>query len=103
MQSERAVSVYLAFRYPAKHYLYKSSVWTGFKDEVGLDYPSLTHFPSKLFGYELIASQILNVLNADSELIELLHVSEPEDESERHLLTQDLMYCISYHMLSVAK
>ena len=103
MQSERAISVYLAFRYPAKHYLYKSSVWTGFKDEVGLDYPSLTQFPSKLFGYELIASQIRDVLIADCELMELLHTSEPEDESEGHLLTQDLMYCISYHMLSMAK
>ena len=103
MQSERAVSVYLAFRYPSKHYLYKSSVWTGFKDEVGLDYPPLTHFPSKLFGYELIASQIREVLIADSELMELLHASEPKDESDGHLLTQDLMYCISYHLLAMAK
>lgn len=103
MQSERAVSVYLAFRYPASHYLFKSSVWTGFKDEVGLDYPSLTRFPSKLFGYERIASHIKAVLLADSELTALLQQSQPDDSSAGNLLTQDFMYCISYHMSAMTK
>ena len=103
MQSERAVSVYLAFRYPAKHYLYKSSVWTGFKDEVGLDYPSLTHFPSKLFGYERIADHIKEILMSDQELMNLLAESEKDDDSSGHLLTQDFMYCISYHMLAMSQ
>lgn len=103
MQSERAVSVYLAFRYPEKHYLYKSSVWTDFKDEVGLEYPSLTHFPSKLYGYERIADHIREILKSDEELMGLLTASEKDDISAGHLLTQDLMYCISYHMHAMAK
>lgn len=100
-QGDRSTSVYLAFMYPNKHYLYKSSVWSDFKIEIDLDYPPLTHFPSKLAGYEMIADQIREVLMADSELMELLKASQPNDISDGHLLTQDFMYCISYHFLNL--
>lgn len=97
MQSERAISVYLAFRYPHTHYLYKSSVWSDFKNEVGLDCPPLSQFPCKLFGYEHIATQIRTHLLMDAELVDLLAASERTDLSDGHLLTQDFIYCIAYH------
>lgn len=102
-QSERSNSVFLAFRYPDKHYLYKNSVWSDFKNEIGLDYPPLTHFPTKLFGYELIANQIREVLIADKELVALLKESQPDDISNGYLLTQDFMYAIAVHMLDLAE
>lgn len=100
-QSDRATSVYLAFRYPDKHYLYKSSVWNGFKDEIELDYPPLTHFIGKLYGYELIADQIREILMKNSDLMAKLYESQPDDPSDGHLLTQDFMYSIAVHLLNM--
>lgn len=97
-QSDRATSVYLAFRYPDKHYLYKTSVWNNFKDEVELDYPSLYRFVGKLYGYERIADQIRAVLVADDELMALLKKSQPNDPSDGHLLTQDFMYAVENYL-----
>lgn len=37
----------------------------------------------------------------DKEQIELLKASQPNDISDGHLLTQDFMYCISYHFLNL--
>ena len=97
-QSDRATSVYLAFRYPDKHYLYKSSVWNNFKDEVELDYPSLYQFVGKLYGYERIADQVRAVLVANEELMSSLKESQPNDPSDGHLLTQDFMYAIENYL-----
>lgn len=97
-QSDRATSVYLAFRFPDKHYLYKSSVWNNFKDEVELDYPSLYQFVGKLYGYERIADQVRAVLVADEELMGLLKESQPNDPSDGHLLTQDFMYAVENYL-----
>lgn len=97
-QSDRATSVYLAFRYPDRHYLYKSSVWNNFKDVVGLDYPSLHQFVGKLYGYERIADQIRTVLVADDELMALLDKSQPNDPSDGHLLTQNFMYAVDVYL-----
>lgn len=97
-QSERATSVYLAFKYPDKHYLYKSSVWNNFRDEVELDYPSLSKFIGKLYGYERIADQVRAVLVADRELMGLLKNSQPNDPSDGHLLTQDFMYAVENYL-----
>lgn len=97
-QSDRATSVYLAFRYPDKHYLYKSSVWNNFKEEVQLEYPSLNQFLGKLYGYERIADQVRNVLVKDEELMSLLKESQPNDPSDGHLLTQDFMYAVENYL-----
>ena len=100
MQSERSNSVYLAFMYPDKHYLYKSSMWLNFKDEVELDYPPLTQFVGKLAGYEMILDQIRDVLVEDDELLAMLAASQPEDNYAGHLLTQDFIYCVAIHLLN---
>lgn len=94
-QSDRATSVYLAFRYPNRHFLFKTSVWNDFKTEVELDYPSVNQFVGKLYGYERMADHIREVLIRDTELMDLLKKSEPEDMSDGHLLTQDFMYAIA--------
>lgn len=94
-QSDRATSVYLAFRYPNRHFLFKTSVWNDFKTEVELDYPSVKQFMGKLYGYERMAEHIREILLKDEELMSLLHQSEPDDISDGHLLTQDFMYSVA--------
>lgn len=98
-QSERSASVYLSFYYPSEYYLYKYSLWQDFKAQTDLDYPYLTHFESKLTGYQLICEQIREVLMQDGELLTLLVKSHPDDPSDGHLLTQDFMYCIGIHFV----
>lgn len=102
-QSDRATSVYLTFRYPNKHYLYKTSVWNNFRDEVELEYPPLSQFVGKLYGYEQMADQIREVLMSDMELMDLLNKSQPDDLSDGHLVTQDFMYAIAQHLTYMNK
>lgn len=102
-QSERSVSVYLAFRHPDKHYLYKYKMWTDFVDMIGFECQPLTHFRSKLFGYNLYCDQIRNVLLADAGLVRMLKGNRPDDNSNGHMLTQDFIYCIASHFIDFDK
>lgn len=94
-QSERSISVYLAFMYPTKYFLYKKGMWDNFKSELGLDYPPLSHYGNNLTGYTLIAPQIREILLADDELVALWKRDQADDPSQGNLLTQDFMYCIA--------
>lgn len=98
-QSERAASVYLSFMYPARHYLYKYTMWNEFAAEIDFAREPLSRFPSKLHGYYEYCGQIRRVLMADPELMELLARSQPGDAYDGHLLTQDFIYCIAYYFV----
>lgn len=98
-QSERAVSVYLAFYKPTNYYIFKPSLWWDFVSQTEVAYPSLTHFESKLSGYQLICDQIREVLMQDGELLTLLNTSQPNDPSDGHLLVQDFLYSIGIHFV----
>ncbi len=109
-QDLHAVSVYLSFMYPDRHYIYKSSVWTDFFNIVGLGYPSLSVYTHKLVGYEDLCSHIQKVLLADKDLIELHNKwyngsdsEHPQDISDYHLLTQDFIYAIGVHFVDFGK
>lgn len=99
MQSERSASVYLSFMYPDRHYLYKYSMWNDFVSEIDIECESLAHFPSKLYGYYEYCEQIRKILLADAELVALLAESQPDDDYDGHLLTQDFIYCIANHFV----
>ncbi|MCM1297538.1 MAG: hypothetical protein NC311_18525 [Muribaculaceae bacterium] len=98
-QSERAVSVYLAFHNPSQYFIFKPSLWWDFVSQTDVTYPSLTYFESKLSGYQLICEQIREVLMQDSELLTLLGRYQPNDPSDGHLLTQDFLYAIGVHFV----
>ena len=110
-QDLHAVSVYLSFMYPDRHYIYKSSVWTDFCNIVGLGYPSLSAYTHKLVGYEDLCSHIRKVLLTDKDLIELHNnkwyngsdSEHPRDISDYHLLTQDFIYAIGVHFVDFGK
>lgn len=95
--NDHAVSVYLAFRHPNKHYIYKYTVWYDAIEEMQLDYPSLSRFACTLDAYNQICDQIRNVLVADKELVNMHDNAYPRDLSNYHLLTQDFLYSIAQH------
>ncbi len=109
-QDLHAVSVYLSFMYPDKHYIFKSSVWYDFRDIVGLDYPTLSVYTHRLLGYEDLCGHIRKVLLADKDLISLhdklyngADAEHPNDISDYHLLTQDFIYAVSVHFVDFDK
>ena len=109
-QDMHAVSVYLSFMYPDRHYIFKSSVWYDFRDIIGLNYPSLSVYTHRLVGYEDLCGHIRNVLLADKELISLHNKwyngsdgEHPKDISDYHLLTQDFIYAIGVHFVDFDK
>lgn len=99
LQSERSVSVYLSFFAPHTYYIYKYSVWQGFKQQTDLSYPSLSDFESKYTGYQMRCDHVRDVLMQDGELLALLHSSRPEDDYNGTLLTQDFLYSIAVHFV----
>ena len=109
-QDMHAVSVYLSFMYPDRHYIFKSSVWYDFRDIVDLSYPSLSVYTHRLLGYEDLCDHIRKVLLADQELISLHDKwyngsddEHPKDISDYHLLTQDFIYAIGVHFVDFDK
>lgn len=110
-QDMHAVSVYLSFMYPDRHYIFKSSVWYDFVDIVGLSYPSLSVYTHRLLGYEDLCGHIRKVLLADNDLISLHNdkwyngtdAEHPNDISDYHLLTQDFIYAIGVHFVDFSK
>ena len=109
-QDMHAVSVYLSFMYPDRHYIFKSSVWYDFMDIIGLSYPSLSVYTHRLVGYEDLCGHIRKVLLADQELISLhdkwyngSDAEHPKDISDYYLLTQDFIYAIGVHFVDFDK
>ncbi len=109
-QDMHAVSVYLSFMYPDRHYIFKSSVWYDFRDIIDLSYPSLSVYTHRLSGYEDLCGHIRKVLLADQELISLhdkwyngSDEEHPKDISDYHLLTQDFIYAIGVHFVDFDK
>lgn len=99
LQSERSVSVYLSLFAPQTYYIYKYSVWQGFKQQTDLSYPSLGDFVSKYTGYQMMCDHVRDVLLQDGELLALLHKYRPEDDYNGTMLTQDFLYSIAVHFV----
>lgn len=98
MQSLRSVSVYMSLYHPAKHYLYKQSVYYDFLSITGADLPRLSGYDNYLNTYETICDAIRELLVKNEVLIKKHNASYPDDESDYHLLTQDFMYyCATYY------
>lgn len=97
MQSIRAISVYLALRYPNQHYIYKQSVYYDFKNITGANVPSLSQFENVLVGYEMVCNEIRKILMKNDKLLSLHDASFPDDKSDYRMLTQDFLYYCSFH------
>ena len=101
-QDLHAISVYLAFEYPEKYYIYKYGVWTDFLNNIGEPIPSTKgkHETFKIESSNKICDDILSVVVEDRDLC---YMSTARLDSNCYLdltyrmLAFDIMFYGSYH------
>lgn len=96
-QDWRAIMVYLTFEYPETYYLYKSTMYSNFRERIGFheeDRPQPS-VPEKLGSYFQMCKLVLAEINQDQELI-AMHKARLNDacydDKALHLLTTDIVY-----------
>tara|TARA_R110002051_G_scaffold7053_3_gene33256 strand:- start:3044 stop:5995 length:2952 start_codon:yes stop_codon:yes gene_type:complete len=96
-QDARAISLLLAFKYPAKHSLFKYSVLKKFCEEFELEFPKAGHVVRQILVNNEINRAVKKVLVEDDELIQI-HQNRLTPNSFRqdddNILTQDFIYSI---------
>ena len=102
-QDPRAVMVYLTFQYPEKYYLFKSTMYSTFRDRVGFVEPTskTKSVMQKIENYSKMCDVILAEVRKDDELLsmhkERLDNSCYQDDA-LHLLTMDIVFYGSNYM-----
>lgn len=102
-QDLRAVMVYLTFEYPEKYYLFKSRMFSTFKDRVEYieEAPKTKSVVWKVESFTRLCDIILEEVRADSELVQM-HLERLDescyDDPAFHLLAMDIMYYGSSYM-----
>ena len=96
-QDLHAVSVYLAFEYPEKYYIYKFKVYKGFKEKVGFieEKTANTTDVWKLDNYIRMCNFVLSIVSKDSELMVMSAKRLDEhcyQDKAHHLLSMDIVY-----------
>ena len=95
-QDPRAVMVYLTFQYPEKYYLFKSTMYSTFRDRVGFVEPTskTKSAMQKIENYSKMCDVILAEVRKDDELLSMhkkrLDNSCYQDDA-LHLLTMDIV------------
>jgi len=90
-QDERTLSVYLAFRYPEKYYLYKNSVYLNYCRYLG---EKVKPAGEKFFHFMELADRFKNdYVLKDPELMQLHQPLHPGlDWDDTNLITQNILY-----------
>ena len=102
-QDPRAVMVYLTFQYPEKYYLFKSTMYSTFRDRVGFVEPPSKNksVMQKIENYSQLCDVILAEVRKDAELLSM-HKSRLDDncyqDEALHLLTMDIVFYGSNYM-----
>ena len=99
-QKPSAVSVYLAFKYPERYYIYKPSIADDFSKFVGAKLSS--NSVEKFYDFEALCDAVLPTVLYDKELLQL-NDSVLSDELRtvdpaHHMLVQDITYYCSRYM-----
>lgn len=101
-QSTRAISVYLSFRYPDRYFLYFAKMYRLFAEKVGYPYVERSNDVEKLLDYYAMCREVKVLLESRQDLIDFYHSHLQDDESfdlpNHHLLTQDFIYSIAFHL-----
>jgi len=104
-QDQRAVMVYLCFRYPDRYYLYKFGMFKDFAPLVDYPYtPVRGHF-ANVQEYLTLAGVLRDEISRDSKLIELHRgrISPTEYfDTSLNILTQDVIYAATTHFASTS-
>lgn len=98
-QDLRAISVYLAFEYPEKYYLYKYTMYKDFASLLGMRSIRQTTHGGKaelaLSEYNKLCEKIQKVVQADADLRKMSQARLDDDcyqDPAFHLLTMDVIY-----------
>ena len=102
-QDLRAVMVYLTFEYPEKYYLFKSRMFSKFRDRVGYTEEKQKNKSVvwKIESYSRLCDIILKEIKADQQLIQVHYARLEEDcyqDPAMHLLTMDIVFYGSVYM-----
>lgn len=97
-QDTHAASVYLTFRYPEDHFIFKSSVYEDFKSLVDFSEPKPSPAPKvwRMESNARLCQEVLSVVRQDAELMawdkERIRKAGCTDP-HHHLLASDILYC----------
>lgn len=102
-QDLRAVMVYLTFEYPEKYYLFKSRMFTTFRDRVGFveEKPKQKSIVWKVESYSRLCEIVLAEVKQDAELQAMSKARLNEDcyqDEALHLLAMDIVFYGSAYM-----
>lgn len=102
-QDLRAIVVYLTFEYPEKYYLYKSTMYSDFRDRIGFreDKSNQSSVIGKVENFFRMCEMILAEVKKDQELIAKHKARLDNDcyaDEALHLLTMDIVYYGSNYM-----
>ena len=102
-QDLRAVMVYLTFEYPEKYYLFKSTMYSDFRDRIGFreEKTNQSSVIGKVDNFFSMCAMILEEVKMDQELISMHKSRLDEDcysDDALHLLTMDIVYYGSNYM-----
>lgn len=102
-QDLRAIMVYLTFEYPEKYYLYKSTMYSDFRDRIGFreDKFNQSSVIGKVENFFRLCEIILAEVKKDPDLI-AMHKARLDEtcyaDEALHLLTMDIVYYGSSYM-----
>lgn len=97
-QDDRAITVYLAFRFPEKYYLYKYTMFKDFCDMTGLDPRPKHGGKDNVLNYFKICEKVKEYIEDRPDLIEKhreLRSEESYEDESNNILTQDVIYSIT--------
>ena len=102
-QDLRAVMVYLTFEYPEKYYLFKSKMFTAFKERVGFTEGKIENrsIVWKIEQFIKLCEIVLDEVQQDTELVSMSKARLNEDcyqDEALHLLAMDIVYYGSAYM-----
>lgn len=96
-QNTRAVSVYLASKYPDKYYFYMETLYSELKELFGFKQPKGFSDVDKLIKYYEFCDEICQHIKTNSELIKKFNgylSPEEYEDNDYHILTQDVVFFI---------
>lgn len=97
-QDDRAISVYLACKYPEKYYLYKYTMYKSFYGLTGIGPAPKHRSEENILNYFLLCDKVREFIEQNPGVIEkhqsLRNEKHYKDESN-HILTQDVIFCAS--------
>lgn len=103
-QDDRAISVYLSFKYPDKYYLYKYMMYKNFCGLTGMEPTPKLGSEDNVLNYFRVCEKVREVLEEHPEVIKKhrsLRRENSYNDDANHILTQDVIFCTASNSLRI--